>query len=339
MKLYGAIDLHSNNSVLMLIDRQDKVRFQRRLPNEASYILETLRPYRPQLQGLAVESTFNWYWLVDALQEAGYPVSLVNTAAVKQYEGLKFTDDASDARWLAHLLRLGILPQGYIYPKEERAVRDLLRKRAQMVRQRTTNLLSIGNLVQRNTGGKLAGGEIKQLDESAVDEMLPESDLGLAVKCNLRVMQCADAQVAVLERAVLERVKLKPAFKYLRTVPGIGQILALTIMLETGDIRRFGGVGNFASYCRCVDSKKLSNSKKKGEGNRKNGNRYLAWAYIEAANFAQRYDPRIRRFYQRKLAKTHPVVAIKTVAHKLARACYYIMRDQVPFDGTKAFSG
>ncbi len=133
MKLYGAIDLHSNNSVLMLIDRQDKVRFQGRLPNEASYILETLRPYRPQLQGLAVESTFNWYWLVDALQEAGYPVSLVNTAAVKQYEGLKFTDDASDARWLAHLLRLGILPQGYIYPKEERAVRDLLRKRAQMV--------------------------------------------------------------------------------------------------------------------------------------------------------------------------------------------------------------
>ncbi|MDJ0890054.1 MAG: IS110 family transposase [Gammaproteobacteria bacterium] len=337
MKLYGAIDLHSNNSVLMLIDRQDKVRFQGRLPNEASYILETLRPYRPQLQGLAVESTFNWYWLVDALQEAGYPVSLVNTAAVKQYEGLKFTDDASDARWLAHLLRLGILPQGYIYPKEERAVRDLLRKRAQMVRQRTTNLLSIGNLVQRNTGGKLAGGEIKQLDESAVDEMLPESDLGLAVKCNLRVMQCADAQVAVLERAVLERVKLKPAFKYLRTVPGIGQILALTIMLETGDIRRFGGVGNFASYCRCVDSKKLSNSKKKGEGNRKNGNRYLAWAYVEAANFAQRYDPSIRRFYQRKQAKTHPVVAIKTVAHKLARACYYIMRDQVPFDATKAF--
>ncbi len=339
MKLYGAIDLHSNNSVLVLIDRQDKVRFQKRLPNDAAYILETLHPYRSQLQGLAVESTFNWYWLVDALQEAGYTVHLVNTAAVKQYEGLKFTNDSSDASWLAHLLRLGILPQGYIYPKEERAVRDLLRKRAQMVHQRTTNLLSIGNLVQRNTGGALAGGQIKQLDESTVEEMLPESDLGLAVKCNLRVMQCAGEQVAVLEKAVLERMRLKPAFKYLRTVPGIGQILALTIMLETGDISRFASVGNFASYCRCVDSKKLSNSKKKGEGNRKNGNRYLAWAYVEAANFAQRYDPSIRRFYQRKQAKTHPVVAIKTVAHKLARASYYIMRDQVPFDRAKAFGG
>ncbi len=339
MKLYGAIDLHSNNSVLVLIDRQDKVRFQKRLPNDAAYILETLHPYRSQLQGLAVESTFNWHWLVDALQEAGYPVHLVNTAAVKPYEGLKFTDDSSDARWLAHLLRLSVLPQGYIYPKEERAVRDLLRKRAQMVHQRTRNLLSIGNLVQRNTGGTLAGRQIKQFDESTVDEMFPQSDLGLAVKCNLRVMQCADEQVAVLERAVLERVKLKPAFKYLRTVPGIGQILALTIMLETGDIRRFASVGNFASYCRCVDSKKLSNSKKKGQGNRKNGNRYLAWAYVEAANFAQRYDPTIRRFYQRKLATTHPVVAIKTVAHKLARASYYIMRDQVPFDMAKAFGG
>ncbi len=171
---------------------------------------------------------------------------------------------------------------------------------------------------------------------------MPERDLGLALKCNLRVMQCADAQVAVLERAVLERavlerVKLKPAFKYLRSIPGTGQILALTIMLETGDIGRFPSVGNFASYCRCVESKKLSNSKKKGQGNRKNGNRYLAWAYVEAANFAQRYDPTIRRFYQRKQATTHPVVAIKTVAHKLARASYYIMRDQVPFDVAKAF--
>lgn len=193
-KLYGAVDLHSNSSVLVLIDLRDKVRFEKRLPNDVTYILETLRPYRSQLQGLAVASTFNWYWLVDALQEAGYQVHLVNTSAVKQYEGLKFTDDSSDARWLAHLLRLGTLPQGFIYPREERAVRDLLRKRAQMVRQRTTNLPSIGNLVQCNAGDSLAGEQIKQLTEAAVGEVLPETDLGLALKCNLRVMQCADEQ-------------------------------------------------------------------------------------------------------------------------------------------------
>ncbi len=111
------------------------------------------------------------------------------------------------------MLRFSVLPQGYIYLKEERAVRDLLRKRAQMVHQRTTNLLSIGNLVQRNTGCTLAGRQIKQFDESTVDDMFPQSEVGLAVKCNLRVMHCADEQVAVLERAVLERAKLKPAFK------------------------------------------------------------------------------------------------------------------------------
>ena len=103
-------------------------------------------------------------------------------------------------------------------------------------------------------------------------------------------------------------------------------------MLETGEISRFPSVGNFASYCRCVDSRKISNSKKKGKGNTKNGNKYLAWAFVEAANFAIRYNSRIKSFYQRKKAKTNGVVAIKAVAHKLCRACYYIMRDQVPFN-------
>lgn len=105
----------------------------------------------------AVESTFNWYWLVDGLQEAGYDVRLVNTAAVKQYDGLKHSGDFSDARHLAHLLRLGILPTGYIYPREARAVRDLLRKRSQLVRQRTTQILSMQNLLARNLGQQVSG--------------------------------------------------------------------------------------------------------------------------------------------------------------------------------------
>ena len=120
-------------------------------------------------------------------------------------------------------------------------------------------------------------------------------------------------------------------------MPGIGQILALTIMLETGNIGRFASVGNFASYCRCVGSQKISNGKKKGQGNTKNGNKYLSWAFVEAAHFAIRYNSRIKSFDQRKKAKTKGVVALKAVAHKLCRACYYIMRDRVAFDITKAF--
>ena len=339
MKLYGAIDLHSTNSVVTLIDEQDRVVYQKRLDNNLTVILQQLAPYRSSLEGIAVESTYNWYWLVDGLMEAEYRAHLVNTAAVRQYEGLKYTDDHSDARWLAHLLRLGILPQGYIYPKEQRAVRDLLRKRSQLVRQRTANLLSIQNLVTRNTGSSISANRIKVLRVEDVGSLLGNADCALAAQSNLWVLHCLEEQIGKLEQVIKERVKLRPQFRYLKTVDGIGEILALTIMLETGEIKRFAGVGNFASYCRCVGSEKLSNGKRKGSGNTKNGNKYLAWAFVEAANFAVRFNPQIRRFYQRKKAKTNGIVAIKAVAHKLARACYYIMRHEVPFDVAKAFAG
>jgi transposase len=337
MKLYGAIDLHSTNNVTVAIDEQDRVVYQKRLPNDLALILKEFSVYRTELQGIVVESTYNWYWLVDGLMAEGYQVHLANTAAIQQYNGLKYTDDNSDARWLAHLLRLGVLPEGYIYPRADRPVRDLLRKRSQMVRQRTTNLLSIQNLLTRNTGESLSANRVKGLDVQQVDELLPDGDLALAVKANLSVMSSADEQVELLEQTVTQRVKLRPQFSFLKTVPGIGEILALTIMLETGDIGRFLSVGNFASYCRCVGSQKISNGKKKGQGNTKNGNKYLSWAFVEAAHFAIRFNSKIKSFYQRKKAKTKVVVAIKAVAHKLCRACYYIMRDRVAFNITKAF--
>jgi len=338
MKLYGAIDLHSTNNVTVLIDEQDEIVYQKRLPNDLPLILQQLSPYASSIQGIVVESTYNWYWLVDGLMGKEHVVHLANTAAIQQYEGLKYTDDHSDARWLAHMLRLGVLPVGYIYPKEERAVRDLLRKRGQLVRQKTANLLSIQNLITRNTGSSLSANRVKRLGAEEVEGILTDADVALAAKANLSVMRSLEAEIATLERVVKERVKLRPAFRYLLTVSGIGPILALTIMLETGDIRRFSTVGNFASYCRCVGSEKISNGKRKGSGNTKNGNKYLAWAFVEAANFAVRYEPQIRSFYQRKKAKAHRVVALKAVAHKLARACYHILRDEVPFDVARAFA-
>jgi len=338
MKLYAAIDLHSNNNVTVVIDEEDKVVYEKRLPNDLGVISQQLSAYRSSLEGIVVESTYNWYWLVDGLMDKGHTLHLANTAAIQQYQGLKYTDDKSDARWLAHILRLGVLPQGYIYPKAERPVRDLLRKRGQLVRQRTANLLSIQNLLTRNTGSAMNSNRIKTLDAKQVDQLLTNPDLSLAVQANLAMMQCGNQQIDLLERTITDRIKLREEFSFLKTVPGIGQTLALTIMLETGDIGRFAGVGNYASYCRCVGSQKISNGKKKGKGNTKNGNKYLSWAFIEAANFAIRFSSRIRSFYQRKKAKSHGVVALKAVAHKLCRACYYIMKNRVAFDVTKAFA-
>src|SRR5579864_8147141 len=155
MTLYCAADLHSNNHFLTIIDEQDNRIVEKRLKNDLAVTLKTLEPYRSQIAGIAVESTFNWYWLVDGLADAGYRVKLVNTSKVRQYEGLKYTDDRHDAFWLAHLLRLGILPVGYIYPKEQRAVRDLLRERRRLVNERTTNVLSTQSTLWRHTAIRL----------------------------------------------------------------------------------------------------------------------------------------------------------------------------------------
>jgi len=338
MKLYGGIDLHSNNSVIALLDEEDKPVYRRRLPNDLSVILGELTAYQDAIEGLVVESTYNWYWLVDGLMETGYRVHLANTAAIVQYEGLKYSDDDSDACWLAKLLRLGLLPEGYIYPKAERAVRDLLRKRGQLVRQRTANLLAVQNLLARNLGYSLSANAIKRLALEAVDRLLPDAYLALAVKSNLAIMRSLDESIEQLEKTVKTCIKPRPEFQPLLSVSGIGDILGLTILLETGEISRFTQVGHYASYCRCVGSERISNGKRKGRGNTKNGNRYLAWAFVEAANFAVRYNPKIKRYDQRKCARSNGIVAIKTVAHKLARACYYILRDRVPFDVNKAFT-
>jgi transposase len=339
MRLYAGIDLHANNNVVAVLDERDRIVYEQRLPNELSRVLAALAPYRESLEAAAVESTFNWYWLVDGLMAAGYTVKLVNTAKVPIYDGLKRTGDEHDARHLAHLMRLGLLPTGHIYPKEERGVRDLLRKRAQLVRCRTAQILSVQNLANRNCGHGISAGDIRKLDEAGISRLCGEDAArAMAMRSNLAVLHCVDEQIRGLERVVLEQAKLKPAFEQLLTVTGIGKILGMVIMYEAGDMERFAKVGNFASYARCVDSARTSNEKKKGEGNRKNGNKYLSWAFVEAAHFAVRYSERMRAFYQRKKAKRNGVVAIKAVAHKLARACYHVLKDQAPFDEVRAFA-
>jgi transposase len=337
MRVYCGIDLHSNNSYVVVLNEQDRVVYQRRLRNELPLILQELAPFAEQLVGIAVESTFNWYWLVDGLKEAGYRVHLANTAALGQYDGLKFTDDRSDARWLAHMLRVGLLPEGYIYPREQRAVRDLLRQRGRLVQHGTANMLSLQGMVHRNTGQRLSGRALRTVEFAALDPQHPDANRTLALEATRRVLECVDGEVKRLEREILRQIRPHPLWRLLQTVAGVGEVLALTILLETGAIDRFGRAGRYVSYCRCVGSRRLSNGKSKGQGNRKNGNPYLAWAYIEAAHFAIRYYGPVRRFYERKRARTHRVVALKAVAHKLARASYYVMRDRVPFQMSLAF--
>ena len=275
---------------------------------------------------------------MDGLQAAGYQVHLVNTTAVKQYDGLKYSDDKCDAFHLAHLMRLGILPTGYIYPKEERAVRDLLRKRMQLVHQRTTHVLSIQNQLTRNTGRQFKCNEIKKLTPPIVKDRIKDENIQEAIFSNMSILAVLSSRIKILENKVLKQVELKPEFQKLLKIPGIGIILALTIMLETGDILRFARVGNYSSYCRCVNSKRMSNNKQKGTGNKKSGNKYLSWAFMEAANFSIRFNTKAKQSYQKKMAKTKRVVALKALSHKLARACYYVIKNNEEFDNERLFA-
>jgi transposase len=242
MKLYSAADLHSNNHFLTIIDEQDRRILEKRLPNDLAITLKTLEPYRTEITGIAVESTFNWYWLVDGLAEAGYSVQLVNTSKARQYEGLKYTDDRYDAFWLAQQMRLGILPTGYIYPKEQRAVRDLLRERRRLVRQRTTNVLSTQSTLWRHTAIRLPSKVILGEKEAPWPE-LPDKNVELGVQAHRATINVLNQQIEVIEATVLKYLKPIPEYRMLLTVPGIGPVIAWTIVLEAGDLNRFADVG------------------------------------------------------------------------------------------------
>lgn len=239
--MYSGIDLHSNNSVVAVIDDGDRVVAQKRLPNDIGRITGFLARWQDELAGVVVESTYNWYWLVDGLQDAGLHVHLANTAAIKQYEGLKHSGDETDAQHLAHLLRLGILPTGTILPREHRVVRDLARKRMQLVQSCTTHVLAVENIMARQLGERMTSNQIKRLTDDTIDSLPFAADVGLAIKANVAVIATLQSQIEVLEKRLQERVKPRPQYGLLTTVPGIGQTLATVIVLETGPIDRFAG--------------------------------------------------------------------------------------------------
>ena len=337
MKVYVGMDLHATNTYVGVIDEENEVLHKQRFRNELPLILAGLDPFRKDIQGVVVESTFNWYWLVDGLMAEGYRVHLANVSAIKQYEGLKQIDDKRSAFWLANLLRLGILPTGYIYPKEERPTRDLLRKRLHLVRHRTSHILSVKNILARNLGLRMKSEDVKKLEAPEVKRFFPGKEMQTAVLASVGLIRHLEVGISEIERMITKKLKIRKEFVKLMTLPGIGKILTLTIMLEVGNIRRFPTVGDYSSYCRCVKSTRTSAGKIVGYGNRKNGNKYLSWAYIEAAQAARRFHETARSYYEKKMAKTNRIVAIKALSHKLTRASYYVMRDQVDYDPGRLF--
>jgi transposase len=209
MKTYAGIDLHSSNNYIGIIDAKDKRLYSKRHNNRIEDVLKVLGKFKASLQGVVVESTYNWYWLVDGLMDQGYTVHLANPNAIQSYDGLKHTDDKWDSFWLAHLLRLGILPEGYIYPKHQRPIRDMLRRRLMFVRQRTSQILSLQSMATRNRGLNFSGAQVKRFRDEFIEKMFSDPNLVFTAKRNIATIRFLDRIVGEIEREVASQIKLK----------------------------------------------------------------------------------------------------------------------------------
>lgn len=338
-KLFAGIDLHSNNLVIGIVDQDGQRIKHQKLACELQLVKDFLQSYRRRLESLAVESTYNWYWLVDGLRADGYPVQLADPARMEQYNGKKYTADTHDAYFLAELQRLKILPTGYIYDPQLRPVRDLLRRRMGLVRQRTALMLSFKSLYTRTTGQDLSLSRLKGLTGQEAEGLYEHEANGLIARIQREHMEKLDESIATLEQTVLASARPLPCYARLLTLPGVGRILGMTITMEMGERERFKQAGNFASYSRTVDARRWSNAKKKGDNNQKCGNKYLAWAFVEAANFAKRYDADCRRWFDRKAAKRGKVIATKALACKLAKAAWHVVNEQTDYDSRRMLPG
>lgn len=336
-KVMAGIDLHSNNVVIGIMDMDGKRVASGKLPCELKEVAKFLAPYKKQLEQVAVESTYNWYWLVDGLQELRYPVVLANPAGMQQYSGIKHADDTNDAFFLAELLRLKILPTGHIYDAQLRPVRDLLRRRMTLVHHRTALMLSFKSLYTRTTGQEMTLGQLKELEIKEAQKLYTHPANQMIAGMHVKHIEQLTESIDKIEKVVIASARELPSYSKLTTLPGIGIILGMTIAMEVGDIKRFASAGEFASYCRTVEAQRTSNSKKKGENNSKCGNKYLAWAFVEAANFSRRYDEQCRQWYDRKASKTGKVIATKALACKLAKAAWFVMAQGTDYDARRMF--
>jgi transposase len=340
MTFYCGIDLHSKRSHVCVIDREGKKVKEENLNNDLTLILQFLKPFGKDVH-IAIESTINWYWIVDGLMEAGYDVKLAHTLGLHMITGAKVKTDRRDAFKLAKLLRMGEIPEAYIYPKEKRPLRDLLRRRAGLVQQRAECYSSLRVQFMKYNLNTMSGNEVKQLLPSDFDIMPIPQELKDYCVMTLQRIELLSNQIGELN-TYLQKVTLEdPKFKILLTLPGVLYVLGLTIYYEIGDIGRFDSVRQFASYCRLVPGISQSSDKvKRGKGSNQ-GNHYLKWAFTQAASLAVRYYPALRKFRDkhanRRKGNAATMVANCILAHKIAIATFHMLKEGVPFDEVKLF--
>jgi len=330
---YCGVDLHARSMFLCILDPRGQTLLHKDIPATPEAFLEAIAPFRDGLV-VAAECTFSWYWLADTCHEQGIPFVLGHALEMRAIHGTKTKNDRVDSEKIAHLLRAALLPQAYVYPSQMRATRDLLRRRSYLVRRRSEALTHV-QLIRWQYQHDAPAGKLRYAsNRAAVLDRVDDECVRRTLHVDLELAAHLDRQIADLETFLAAQAKGHdlPTFYRLRSIPGVGKVLALTLLYEIGDIRRFEKVGQFLSYARLVRPAKESAGKRVGTSNAKMGNAHLKWAFREAAALMTRHDAGVKAWAAKKAKASGKGKAQAILAAKLGRAVYVMLRRGVPFD-------
>ena len=333
-RYYCGIDLHARTMYLCILDHESgKILLHRNLRSEPELFLRTIEPYRDDLV-VGVECIFCWYWLADLCARESIPFVLGHALYMKAIHGGKAKNDRVDAHKISVLLRGGAFPMAYVYPRGMRATRDLLRRRLLFVRRRSELFTHI-RMTFHQLNLPAPGGPFRQpRSRVGLSEAIPDPVVRANVEADLALADRLDEIIRSLEHTIRQRAKIDDpeTFERLQTIPGVGRILALTMLYEIQDITRFPRVQDFLSYARLVKSQKASAGKVTGTSGAKIGNAHLKWAYSEAAVLFLQKNPRGQRLINRLRSKHGRGKALSVLAARLGRASYYMLRRSTAFD-------
>jgi transposase len=336
---YCGIDLHARTMYVCILNRDSEIMVHRNIKATPEALLKILAPYRDDLV-IAVECMFTWYWLADFCVQEGISFVLGHALYMKAIHGGKTKNDKIDAHKIAVLLRGGMLPQAYVYPAEMRATRDLLRRRMYLMRKRAELLAHIQNTNSQYNLPEIRKKLAYKANRTGVAERFPEPSVRKTVEVDLQLIHAYDELLRELELYMVTTAKQHDVhtFYRLRSIPGVGKILALVLLYEIHDINRFPRVQAFVSYARLVKCPRESAGKRLGTGGHKIGNVHLKWAFSEAAVLFLRKNP-LGQTYLTKLARKHgKAKALSILAHQLGRAVYFMLKRHEPFDMHKFLS-
>jgi transposase len=339
-KFYCGIDLHARTMYLCVLNQEGEVLLHRNMKAAPEPFLKAVAPYRDGLV-VAVECIFTWYWLADLCAQEGIPFVLGHALYMKAIHGGKAKHDKIDSHKIAALLRGGMLPQAYVYPAAMRATRDLLRRRIHLMRKRAELLAHVQNTNSQYNLPEIGKKIAYKANRDGVAERFADPAVQKSIEVDLALITYYDQLLTDLELTIVKSAKQHDAntFYRLRSIPGVGKILALVLLYEIHDIHRFPRVQDFVSYCRLVKSAKESAGKRVGTSGKKIGNAYLKWAFSEAAALFLRNNPAGQKRLARLENKHGKGKALTILAHRLARAVYCMLKRQTAFDMEKFLHG